>query len=102
MTPKFSIQQSNPVAVAAFMVCLAAGIIATVLTKNPAYVIAGVLVGLYLLCAIKIVRQWEKAIKLRFGALRGPARARHVFDRAHRGDAQYLRRSACARSQCLR
>jgi regulator of protease activity HflC (stomatin/prohibitin superfamily) len=41
----------------------------------PAPAIAGTLAGLYLLYAIKVVRQWEKAVKLRLGhyvGLRGP------------------------------
>jgi len=70
-----NIQNLNAVAVAAFLVCLMAGVIATALTNRPAYAIAGALVGLYLLNAIKVVRQWEKAVKLRFGryiGLRGP------------------------------
>jgi regulator of protease activity HflC (stomatin/prohibitin superfamily) len=59
--------QPNPVAITAFVVCIAAGGIGTALTERPAYVISGALAGLYLLFAIKVVRQWEKAIKLRFG-----------------------------------
>ena len=67
MTPKITTQNFNGVAVAAFLVCVAAGVLATVLTRQPAPALAGALVGLYLLFAIKVVRQWEKAIKLRFG-----------------------------------
>jgi regulator of protease activity HflC (stomatin/prohibitin superfamily) len=67
MTPRINIQSFNAVAVAAFVVFLLAGIIATIATQNPAYAAAGLLVGLYLLFSIKVVRQWEKAIKLRFG-----------------------------------
>jgi regulator of protease activity HflC (stomatin/prohibitin superfamily) len=75
MTPKLAIQNINGVAVAAFVLSLLAGVIATVLTQNPAYAIAGALLGVYLLNAIKVVRQWEKAVKLRFGryvGLRSP------------------------------
>ncbi len=67
MTPKFSMQNSNPVAVAALLICVAAGGITSAVTQRPAPAIAGVSVGIYLLYAIKVVRQWEKAIKLRFG-----------------------------------
>jgi regulator of protease activity HflC (stomatin/prohibitin superfamily) len=67
MTPRFNTQPPNPVAIAAFVICIAAGGIGTSLTERPAYIIAGGLAGLYLLFAIKVVRQWEKAIKLRFG-----------------------------------
>jgi regulator of protease activity HflC (stomatin/prohibitin superfamily) len=59
--------QPNPVAITAFVICITAGGIGTALTERPAFVITGALVGLYLLFSIKVVRQWEKAIKLRFG-----------------------------------
>jgi len=75
MTPKVTIQSFNGVAIAAFLVCVIAGAISTVVTQHPASAIAGALVGIYFLYAIKVVRQWEKAIKLRFGhyvGLRGP------------------------------
>jgi regulator of protease activity HflC (stomatin/prohibitin superfamily) len=67
MTPKITTQNFNGVAVAAFLVCFLTGLLATVLTRQPAPALAGALVGLYLLFAVKVVRQWEKAIKLRFG-----------------------------------
>lgn len=75
MTPKITIQNLNGVAIAAFLVCLIAGVVATVVTQQPPWAIAGFLVGFYLLNAIKVVRQWEKAVKLRVGryvGLRGP------------------------------
>ncbi|HWA94433.1 MAG TPA: slipin family protein [Terracidiphilus sp.] len=67
--------QYNPVAVAALVICLAAGGLASANTKSLIPFIAGSLIGLYLLFAIKVVSQWEKAVKLRFGryvGLRGP------------------------------
>ncbi|MGA3131598.1 MAG: slipin family protein [Terracidiphilus sp.] len=67
MTPKFSMQNTNPVAVVAFLVCVLAGAITSATTQHSTYAIAGALAGIYLLFAIKVVRQWEKAIKLRFG-----------------------------------
>jgi regulator of protease activity HflC (stomatin/prohibitin superfamily) len=75
MITKFSGQQPSTVAVAAFVICIVSGAIGTAVTQNPAYVIAGFLLGFYLLFAIKVVKQWEKAVKLRFGryvGLRGP------------------------------
>jgi regulator of protease activity HflC (stomatin/prohibitin superfamily) len=75
MTPKITIQNVNGVAIGAAVVCVAAGAISTLATQHSAYAIAGILAGLYLLNAIKVVRQWEKAVKLRFGryvVLRGP------------------------------
>ena len=67
--------QYNPVAIAALVICLAAGGLASANTKSSIPFIAGSLIGLYLLFAIKVVSQWEKAVKLRFGryvGLRGP------------------------------
>jgi len=75
MTPKNACQNLNAVAVAASVVCAVGGIVAAAVTQHPVPAIVGILVGLYVLNAIKIVRQWEKAIKLRFGryvGLRGP------------------------------
>jgi regulator of protease activity HflC (stomatin/prohibitin superfamily) len=67
MTSKRTLQGFNGVAVTAFLVCVLAGAVVTILTQRPAAVIAGFLIGLYLLNAIKVVRQWEKAVKLRLG-----------------------------------
>jgi len=67
MIPKVSASNINEVALAACFACVLAGVIASLLTRNAAWAIAGALLGLYLLNAIKIVRQWEKAVKLRFG-----------------------------------
>jgi regulator of protease activity HflC (stomatin/prohibitin superfamily) len=67
--------QTNRVAVMAFIACIAAGAITTALVNHPAPLIAGALIGVYLLFAIKIAQQWEKAALLRFGkyvGLRGP------------------------------
>ena len=65
----------NKVAVAAFVLCLAAGGAAGGLTQKPAPVIAGIMIGLYLLFSIKVIQQWEKVALLRLGkykGLRGP------------------------------
>jgi SPFH domain / Band 7 family len=75
MRPRIVIQNSNGVAVTAFVVFVAAGIAGTMLTHQGAFAFAGLLFGLYFLNAIKVVRQWEKAVKLRFGryvGLRNP------------------------------
>ena len=67
--------QYNGVAITAFVVCLCAGILLGVMSKSPVPILIGVLIGLYLLNAIKIVRQWEKVALLRLGhyvGLRGP------------------------------
>ena len=65
----------NRVAVTAFVFCIAAGFVLTALIKNGAPFIVGVLLGIYLLFAIKVVQQWEKVALLRLGryvGLRGP------------------------------
>ncbi len=67
MTPRKAFQGFNGVAVTAFLICILAGAVVTLLTQRLAAVIVGFLVGLYLLNAIKVVRQWEKSVKLRLG-----------------------------------
>ena len=65
----------NGVAVLLFAVCVLAGIAIMQPTRQPAFGIAGAILGLYFLFAIKIVRQWEKVAVLRLGryvGLRGP------------------------------
>jgi len=67
--------QVSSIGVAVFLIALAAGVAATVVYNQPAFAIAGVLIGLYLLFAIKVAAQWQKAAVLRFGryvGLRGP------------------------------
>ena len=51
------------------------GGIVTAATQHPAGIIAGAVLGVYLMFAIKVVRQWEKVAVLRLGryvGLRGP------------------------------
>lgn len=65
----------NTVAVSLCVVCVLAGAIGTLAVRHPAPLIVGGLVGVYLLFAIKVVRQWEKVALLRLGkyvGLRGP------------------------------
>jgi len=57
-------------AVAFFLILLAGGI-ATAATKWPGFVIAGLVIGIYMVLAIKVADQWEKAAVLRFGKYRG-------------------------------
>jgi regulator of protease activity HflC (stomatin/prohibitin superfamily) len=67
--------RASPVGVALFVVSIALGIGITALTSSPAGIIAGIVVGLYLLFAIRVADQWEKVAVLRFGkyiGLRGP------------------------------
>jgi regulator of protease activity HflC (stomatin/prohibitin superfamily) len=65
----------NRVAVTAFIVCAGVGAIATALVKNPAPAIAGAVIGIYFLFAIKVMQPWERVALLRLGryvGLRGP------------------------------
>ena len=65
----------NGVAVTALFVCLATGAASSAFIHRPWPAIAGTMAGLYLLFAIKVVRQWEKVALLRLGkyaGLRGP------------------------------
>jgi len=58
-----------------FAICVVSGLAVAQALKNEWPAVAGVLVGLYLLFAIKVVRQWEKVALLRLGryvGLRGP------------------------------
>jgi regulator of protease activity HflC (stomatin/prohibitin superfamily) len=72
---RIRIQETNGVALLLFMASILAGVWISQVTHQSAYAIAGALVGLYFLFAIKIVRQWEKVAVLRLGryvGLRGP------------------------------
>jgi regulator of protease activity HflC (stomatin/prohibitin superfamily) len=72
---EFEFVPRNRVAVTAFVLCAGAGLIATALINRPAPAIAGALVGLYFLFAIKVMQPWERVALLRLGryvGLRGP------------------------------
>ncbi|HYO80409.1 MAG TPA: slipin family protein [Bryobacteraceae bacterium] len=65
----------SPIGVLAGVAAFAAGLIVTVVTQNPWPAVAGGLIGLYLLFALKVAKQWEKTAVLRLGryaGLRGP------------------------------
>jgi regulator of protease activity HflC (stomatin/prohibitin superfamily) len=60
---------------ALFVICALAGLEGTRLLNSPAPAIAGGVIGLYLMFAIKVADQWEKVAVLRLGrylGLRGP------------------------------
>ena len=72
---KVEISPFNSVAIAVFIICSLAGGLATALTRNNIPIIAGAIVGVYLLFAVKVIQQWEKVALLRLGkyvGLRGP------------------------------
>jgi len=67
--------QISPIGVAVFIVCIAAGGVGTVYYNNPVPGLAGMVVGMYFLFAIRVANQWQKAAVLRLGryiGLRGP------------------------------
>lgn len=73
--PKIRVQEVNGVALLLFAICVLAGVAAAQAIHQQWPGISGTLVGLYLLFAIKVVRQWEKVAVLRLGryvGLRGP------------------------------
>ena len=77
--PRIRVSEINGVALLLFTLSLLAGIAIAQATRQEAYGIAGAIVGLYFLFAIKIVRQWEKVAVLRLGryvGLRGPGLCR--------------------------
>ena len=75
MKPDFLQRGTSGVGVALFVASIAIGFAITAASQSPAGVIAGALVGVYLVFAIKVADQWEKVAILRFGryiGLRGP------------------------------
>jgi regulator of protease activity HflC (stomatin/prohibitin superfamily) len=65
----------NIVAVAVLVFPVLAGIFGAAMTRNPIWIIGGILVGLVLMQSPKVAKQWEKAVVLRLGrfvGLRGP------------------------------
>ena len=72
---RIQLNEFNGVALSLFVISLVIGVAVTQAVHHPAPAILGALVGLYLLFAIKVVRQWEKVAVLRLGhyvGLRGP------------------------------
>jgi regulator of protease activity HflC (stomatin/prohibitin superfamily) len=72
---KIDLGQISGVGRLLFVICMLTGAAITAATKNPAGMISGAAAGVYLLFAIKVVRQWEKVAVLRLGkyvGLRGP------------------------------
>ena len=69
------LQIVSPVGALAAVAVAVAGIVLTAVVQVPWFALGGVLVGLYLLFAIKVAKQWEKVAVLRLGryaGLRGP------------------------------
>ena len=70
MTRTSEVDISAP-GITALVGCIAAGLVAGRVVHSPAALIAGIVVGLYLLFSIKVVQQWQRVAILRFGRYRG-------------------------------
>jgi regulator of protease activity HflC (stomatin/prohibitin superfamily) len=57
--------------IAAFVVCIVLGAVVNAVFEQRILAVALILAGIYLLIALKVVRQWEKVAVLRFGCYRG-------------------------------
>jgi regulator of protease activity HflC (stomatin/prohibitin superfamily) len=60
-------QQFSSLRLTIFVICVAVGAGGWAITNNWAPLAIGAVIGLYLLYAIRVVRQWEKVAVLRFG-----------------------------------
>jgi regulator of protease activity HflC (stomatin/prohibitin superfamily) len=72
---RIEIGQISGIGRSLFVISLLAGAIITAATHHPAGIVAGVVLGVYLMFAIRVVQQWEKVAVLRLGryvGLRGP------------------------------
>src|SRR6476659_9381270 len=72
---RLNLSQVSGMAVALFVISVGAGFGLTTLLRNEVPFYAGLLIGVYLLIAIKVADQWEKVAVLRLGrfiGLRGP------------------------------
>jgi hypothetical protein len=73
--PAQSAPRFNVIAALAFLLPLALGALATLLTWNPVAIIAGLILGLLAAQSPRIAKQWERAVVLRLGrfvGLQGP------------------------------
>jgi regulator of protease activity HflC (stomatin/prohibitin superfamily) len=71
MWPNQTQLRLSNVGVALLAISLAAGGGATAVTGSPVPLLAGALLGLYLLFSIRVADQWERVAVLRFGRFRG-------------------------------
>ena len=73
-TPQIDVR-INVISIIILLASIGSGASASVSQRNPAGIIVGVLIGLVLMQAPKIARQWERGVVLRLGkyqGLRGP------------------------------
>src|SRR6202790_5750829 len=72
---RIEVGQISGIGKSLFVICMLAGAIVTAALHHAAGILAGAVVGLYLMFALKVVQQWEKVAVLRLGryvGLRGP------------------------------
>lgn len=69
--PMLRLKQFNQVALLVCGICVLAGGFGSKFSNSPVPAVAGALIGVYFLLAIKVVDQWEKVAVLRFGRYRG-------------------------------
>src|ERR1051325_9219451 len=65
----------NVVSFIVLLVFLVGGLVPTILTQNPVFAIAGMILGPIMMQSPKVAKQWEKGVVLRLGkfvGLRGP------------------------------
>lgn len=75
MRPDLPQMKLSNIGVALLVLCVAAGVAVTKMLDRPEPLVAGALVGAYLLFAIRVADQWEKVAVLRMGrylGLKGP------------------------------
>jgi regulator of protease activity HflC (stomatin/prohibitin superfamily) len=73
--PAPNVPRGNIISLLLFLFPLALGILPTVMSRNPLFVIVGLIVGLLLAQSPRVAKQWEKAVVLRLGryvGIRGP------------------------------
>jgi regulator of protease activity HflC (stomatin/prohibitin superfamily) len=69
--PKVKSQAASPIGIALLVLVATAGTIVSALVNRRAPVVASMLLGVYLMFAIKVADQWEKCAVLRLGRYRG-------------------------------
>ena len=65
----------NPISWVLSLLLYLAGVIATVFTSSPAYIIGSIAVSIIILASLQVAKAWEKAVVLRLGhfhAIAGP------------------------------
>lgn len=75
MKPEWNQTRFSGIGVALLFISIAAGAAAAAATQKPGFLLIGVLLGAYLVFAVRVADQWEKVAVLRFGryiGLRGP------------------------------